>query len=141
MGLFNYELILKEDNNLNCSYENYSWRKIITLNLLGDLKSFHGKIVLKVRSSSFKIALKVRFTDNINIEDPSANLTYNYEAPHDYTNALIRVRFYLDYDYYDNLFADGGKCFSAFNPSCYSLYQIYFMHILGSFQSFDRVIN
>ena len=47
------------------------------------------------------------FTDNINLKDPSASLTYDYEKPVDFTDALVKVKMNLDYSYYNNEFLTG----------------------------------
>jgi len=44
---------------------------------------------------------------SINLNDPTSSLTYNYDNPADFTDAVVMVKLNLDYSYYNNLFATG----------------------------------
>ncbi|XP_063675788.1 uncharacterized protein LOC134812333 [Bolinopsis microptera] len=44
---------------------------------------------------------------SLNLHDPATTLTYNYDSPLNYTDALVKVKLNLDYSYYNNLFSTG----------------------------------
>ena len=73
------------------------------------------------------------FTDNINLKDPSASLTYNYEKPVDFTDALVKVKMNLDYSYYNNEFLTG----TTFVQSILYLTVLQFILLLLQFFSRD----